>query len=92
MKFFVSTSPQAGDKEAEECATCGALIAPGAYLKHRDSHGDLTAQIAEEFDENETFSELRETVDSLGATLAELKAAFEALKSEFEIHEQGHSA
>jgi hypothetical protein len=92
MKFFISTSPQAGDKEAEECSVCGALIAPGAYLKHRDSHDDLTAQIAEEFEENETFGELTANRHSLGDTLAELKAAFEALKGEFETHEQDHGA
>lgn len=92
MRYYVSTSPQAGDKEAEECADCAALIAPGALLKHRDSHDDLTAQIAEEFDENEKFGDLTDEVAELRRNLAEVTTKLEALKGEFETHEQDHGA
>lgn len=41
MRFYISTDPAAVARcGVEECPECGALIAPDAYLKHRDWHGD----------------------------------------------------
>lgn len=90
MKYYVSTNPQAGDREAEECEQCGVLIAPGAYLKHRDYHDSIHAEITEEFEENETIEELRERIDTLNKSITELGRDVETLVTALDAHEQDH--
>lgn len=92
MRFYVSTNPQAGDHETEECPECGALIAPGAWMKHRDSHDSARVEIIDEFEENEKFADLVETVGAQGENIAALVARLDEIIQQFAIHEQDHGA